>query len=121
MRPKRNWQAKIKILLNGCALAALIALGGRTLAQMRQAERDERRDERRIERKVDDLQKDHDELKLSLERRLVRLETLLTSLPDLKWLLGLIGVLQGGQLAVPLGRAARALLEQRRGIGNGGD
>jgi hypothetical protein len=108
---QRIWQ--IKVIFTACMLAAMIAAGGRSLAQMRQIEQPDR-DERRIERRVDGLQKDHDELRknyedfrLDLERRLTKMETYM------QIGITLIGLLFVGVLS-QLGMRLFDLVTQRR-------
>lgn len=107
-RMQRFW--RIKLVLTACMLSALIIFGGRSLAQIRRASEQFDRDERRIERKVNALQKEQDDLKLSLESRLVRIETYM-SLG-----LGLLGVLGAGVLG-QWGMRLFDLLAQRRSAG----
>lgn len=88
-RMRRIWQ--LRVLLAGCAMAALIAVGGRTLAQMRNVSEQFDRDERRVERKVDALEKDFYALQLNNDRRLVKIET---QIDNFSWLMyTVVGIL----------------------------
>jgi len=113
---------QIQLVITTCMLIALVFVGGRSLAQMRQAVQSDR-DERRIERKVEDLQKDqgdlkkaHDDLRLDIEKRLTRIETYMYAG---LWLLGGITLAVVGQLVTFLSKGARALFEQLRAAEKG--
>lgn len=89
---RRIWQ--LEILLLAAAAALLIAVGGRSLAQIQRFEQNDR-DDRRIERRVDTLQKSHDDLRLDIEKRLTKIETYVSAGI---WLLSAIGAVMLGQL-----------------------
>lgn len=104
VRPIDIW--RLKLLLVIVATMALIAMGGRAVAQMRQAEQLDR-EERRLDRKIEGLQKDLDDLKLGIERRLVRIET---QMEAGVWLIAVIA----GILLLGVGERAMSLIMTRR-------
>lgn len=88
----RIWRLE---LLGVClAMALLIGVGGRSLAQIHRAEQVDR-EERRVERRMDAMQKNHDDLRLEIEKRLTRIETYVSAGI---WMLGAIGAVLLGQL-----------------------
>lgn len=109
---------RLEILLIVCALVLLVAAGGQALAQIQRAEQsdhEERRIERRIERRMDAAQKAHDDLRLEIERRLIKIETYVYAGI---WLIGGIYLAVIGQL-VKLGRDV--VLRLRAANGKGGE
>lgn len=116
-RMQKYW--RIKVVLTACMLSALIVIGGRSLAQMRQASEQFDRDERRIERRVetlqkdhDDLEKKHDDLRLEIEKRLTKIETYMGIG------LTLIGLMFAGVVG-QWGMRLVDLVSQRRAAGKG--
>lgn len=92
----RLW--RIQVLVAGIVLSVMVLSGGRGVSQIKHAPEDGR-DEHRAERRMDELQREHDHLRLDIERRLVRIETYLNALAVL--ITG-IAVAVGGQWGVRL-------------------
>lgn len=113
------WRMRqFKILFPSLALAALITVGGRSLAQMRQLDQSDR-EERRLERKVEALKEDYDKLQLNIERRLTAIETKMSMGV---WMLSALSGVIGLHLVTLIGRGARDWVNERRAAAakNGG-
>lgn len=101
---------RIQLMFAVLALVALVMAGGRSYAQMRQMDREER-DMWRMERRVEALKADYDKFQLNIEVRLTKIET---QLSNGFWMLSALFGVIGVYLVALIGRGAASWIHDWR-------